>query len=56
MFKKVIQQGSSERKAEAVSWWYVEGLSDAETKLMAFFNILLGHHARRRQADTRGGR
>ena len=41
MFKKAAQQGRSERKAEAYSLRYVEALSDARTKLEAFFNILL---------------
>ncbi len=41
MVKKAVQQGRSERKAEAYSVLYVEGLSDARTKLADFFNILL---------------
>jgi hypothetical protein len=41
MLKKAAQQGRSERKAEAYSVRYVEALSDARTKLAAFFSILL---------------
>jgi len=41
MFKKAIQQGRSERRGEAYSISYVEPLSDARTKLVDFFNILL---------------
>jgi hypothetical protein len=41
MFKKRLQQGRSERIPEAYSLEYVEGLSDARTKLEGFFNILL---------------
>jgi len=41
MFKKVVQRGRSERGPEAYSFRYVEGPSDARTKLAAFFNILL---------------
>ena len=40
MIKKVVQQGRSERRAEAYSLEYVEGLSDARTQLAAFFSIL----------------
>ncbi len=52
MFKKVVQRGRSERGGEAyrgpvalstaTGERYVEPLSDARTKLEAFFNILLG--------------
>ncbi len=42
MVKKVVQQGRSERRGEAYSEPYIEPLSDARTKLEAFFNILLG--------------
>jgi hypothetical protein len=42
MFKKAVQQGRSERKAEAYSLLYIETLSDTRTKLEDFFNILLG--------------
>jgi len=38
LFKKACQQGRSERKSEAYSVGYVEGLSDARTKLEVFFN------------------
>ena len=38
LFKKAFQQGRSERKAEAYSFRYVEGLSDARTRLEDFFN------------------
>ena len=41
MFKKAIQQGSNERRPEAYPLGYVEDLSDARTKLVDFFNILL---------------
>lgn len=40
MFKKVGQRGRSERWTEAYSVRYVEVLSEARTKLTAFFNIL----------------
>jgi hypothetical protein len=40
MFKKAVRRGRSERRGEAYSE-YVEHLSDARTKLAAFFNILL---------------
>jgi hypothetical protein len=43
MFKKVRQQGRSERRAESYPLGYVEGLSDARTQLAAFFTILLSH-------------
>ena len=42
MFKKILQQGRSERKGEAYSLLYVETLSDMRTKLGDFFNILPG--------------
>jgi hypothetical protein len=42
MAKKVIRQGSNERSGEVYVGLYVEPLSDASTKLVAFFNILLG--------------
>jgi hypothetical protein len=41
MFKKVVQQGRSERGTEAYFFRYVEVPSDARTTLAAFFNILL---------------
>jgi len=41
MFKKAAQRGRSERGGEAYSSLYAEPLSDARTKLGAFFNILL---------------
>jgi len=40
MVKKAVRRGRSERRAEAYFLWYVEGLSDARTKLEAFFTIL----------------
>ena len=40
MLKKAVQQGRSERRAEAYPLGYVEGLSDARTKLVDFFSIL----------------
>jgi len=36
-----VQQGRNERSAEAYPLGYVEGLSDARTKLADFFSILL---------------
>src|SRR5574340_696052 len=42
LFKKAVQQGRSERRGEAYSSPYGEPLSDARTKLAAFFNSLLG--------------
>jgi DNA uptake protein ComE-like DNA-binding protein len=41
MLEKAVQQGRSERRAEAYPLGYVEGLSDAKTKLAEFFSILL---------------
>ena len=41
MFKKAVQRGRSERRGETYSCLYVEPLTDARTKLAAFFNILL---------------
>ncbi len=41
MFKKVFQQGRSEREHETYLFPYVEDSSDARTQLEAFFNILL---------------
>ena len=41
LFKKAVQQGRSERRAEAYPLGYVEGLSDARTTLEDFFNSLL---------------
>jgi hypothetical protein len=40
MIKKAVQQGRSERRPEAYVVQYVEDLSDARTKLAAFFSIL----------------
>ena len=40
MLKKVVQQGRSERSAEAYPLWYFEGLRDARTTLADFFSIL----------------
>ena len=40
MLKKTVQQGRSERRPEGVPLRYVEGLSDARTKLAGFFSIL----------------
>ena len=42
MLKKAVQQGRSERRAEAYPLGYVEGLSEARTPLADFFSILLG--------------
>jgi len=36
-----VQQGRSERRGESYSAAYVEPLSDARTKLVVFFSILL---------------
>jgi hypothetical protein len=41
MLKKFVQQGRSERRAEAYPLGYVEGLNDARTTLADFFSILL---------------
>jgi hypothetical protein len=41
MLKKAVQQGRSERRAEAYPLGYVEGLNDARTMLADFFSILL---------------
>jgi hypothetical protein len=41
MLKKAVQQGRSERRADAYPQGYVEGLSDARTLLADFFSILL---------------
>jgi hypothetical protein len=49
MLKKAVQRGRSEREAEAYSFPYVEALSDARTKLEAFFNILLAQLQKRIQ-------
>jgi hypothetical protein len=38
--KKAAQRGRSERKGGAYSFRYVEPLSDARTKLEAFFTVL----------------
>ena len=43
MLKKAVQQGRSERRTEAYPLGYVEGLSDARTKLADFFSFLLGN-------------
>jgi hypothetical protein len=40
MFKKVVQQGRSERRGEAYSVLYAEPMRDARTPLAGFFNIL----------------
>jgi hypothetical protein len=42
MLKKTVQQGRSERRAEAYPLGYVEDLSDARTMLADFFSILSG--------------
>ena len=41
MLKKAVQQGRSERRAEAYPLGYIEGLNDARTLLADFFSILL---------------
>jgi hypothetical protein len=52
MLKKAVQQGRSERRAEAYPLGYVEGLSDARTPLADFFSILLeNEQAVRHSAD-----
>jgi len=40
MFKKVVQQGRSERRGEAYFVLYAEPMRDARTPLAGFFNIL----------------
>ena len=42
MFKRVSQQGRSEREAKAYFVCYVEALSDARTQRGMRFNILVG--------------
>jgi hypothetical protein len=44
MFKKVVQQGRSERRGEAYSVLYAEPVRDARTPLAGFFNILPFQH------------
>jgi len=39
ILKMAIQQGRSERRAEAYPWGYVETLNDARTTLVDFFSI-----------------
>jgi hypothetical protein len=41
MLKKAVQQGRSERRAEAYPLGYVEDLNDARTLLADFFSILV---------------
>ncbi len=41
LFKKTVQQGRSECRAEAYPLGYVEGLNDARTMLAGFFNSVL---------------
>jgi hypothetical protein len=41
MLKMAVQQGRSERRAEAYPLGYVEGLNDARTLLADFFSSLL---------------
>ncbi|MDH5254267.1 MAG: hypothetical protein OEW25_13160, partial [Nitrospira sp.] len=41
MLKMAVQRGRSERRGESYSVPYVELLSDARTKLVDFFSILL---------------
>ena len=38
LVKTTFRQGRSERRAEAYSLWYVEGLSDARTRPEVVFN------------------
>jgi hypothetical protein len=40
MLKRAVQQGRSERRAEAYPLGYVEGLNDARTTLADVFSIL----------------
>ena len=40
VLKTVVQQGRSERKSEAYCFRYVEGVSEARTKLEDFYDIL----------------
>jgi hypothetical protein len=53
MLKKTVQQGRSERRAEAYPLGYVEGLSDARTMLADFFSILSGDIVENRRFDQR---
>jgi hypothetical protein len=48
MLKKPVQQGRSERKAEAYTVGYVEALSEVRTPLAGFCNILRIMRARQR--------
>ncbi len=41
LFRKVVQQGRSERRGDAYPLWYGEPLSDARTLLANFINGLL---------------
>jgi hypothetical protein len=41
MFKKASSAAAASEEAKTYPLWYVESLSDARTKLEAFFNILL---------------
>jgi hypothetical protein len=41
LFRKVVQQGRSERRGESYSVPYLEHLSDARTMLAGFVNSLL---------------
>ena len=52
MFKKVVRRGRSKRGGEAYMK-YVEPPSAARTKLVTFFNILLGVFGIGRQHDRR---
>ncbi len=49
MVKKAVQRGRNERGPEAYVFQYVEGLSDARTKLEDFFSILLMRRFRPRK-------
>ena len=52
LFKKAVQQGRSERRAEAYPLGYVEDLSDARTMLAGFFSILVEEVATENQVRT----
>jgi hypothetical protein len=51
MLKKAVQQGRSERRTEEYPLGYVEGLSDARTKLADFFSFLLGNIVEKSRLD-----
>jgi hypothetical protein len=57
LFRKAVQQGRSERRAESYSVPYVEPLSEARTMLADFVNSLLvkGREAQSHTAKVEAG-